>query len=123
MNYEAWDFLLALANAAGVMLVGIYTWWMNRDKATADAIEGVRNAMDNQTEQLRGELRVIETRVSESEHEIGTRLRLQDLAALYDALNRMNREMGELNAELKASRSQLQIHQEFLMARRSPFDL
>ena len=122
-NFEAWDFVLALANAAGVMVVGVYTWWTNRDKATADAIEGLRNAMDNQTEEIRLELTAIERRVNKSEHEIGTRLKLQDLGDLYELMNRMNREMGELNAELKANRAQLQLHQEYLMSKQNPFGL
>lgn len=124
MNYETWDFLLALANAVGVALVGLYTWWANRDKATSDAIERVRQSLDDTSDQLRIEIRAIESRVSESEHDIGTRLKLGDLGDLYDTLNRLNREMGELSGALKANSAQLQMHQEFLMKiNRNPFDL
>jgi hypothetical protein len=115
MNFEAWDFVLALANAVGVALVGFYTWWANRDKATSDAIERVRTSLDDTSDQLQVELRAIGARVSEVEHDIGNRLKLQDLGDLYEALNKINREMGELSAELRANRNQLQMHQEFLM--------
>lgn len=122
-NFEAWDFLLALCNAAGVMVVGVYTWWTNRDKATADAIEGLRSALENQTDELRGEIRIIEARVSSTEHDVGERLRLNDLSDLYDAINRLNREMGEVHAGVKAISAQIHMQQEFLMKARGPFDL
>lgn len=109
------DFALKLLNFFGLVAIGVYTWWTNRDRATAAAIEGVRAAAQKAVTHQRNQLHHLEQRISKCEHEIEQRLRLQDLEDLWTHVTKLNRELGELSSRLTVFNTQLQQHQEFLM--------
>ncbi|MBI2801263.1 MAG: hypothetical protein HYX63_13460 [Gammaproteobacteria bacterium] len=114
-NYLVLDLGLQYVTVTATALVGIYTWWTNRGKATEAAINTVQEASDRQIEQLAGDLHQANQRIVNCEHEVRERLKTSDLSQLYDRLSDLNREMGELKSELQANRHQVGLLQEYLM--------
>ena len=114
-DYEALKFYLQLANALGVTLIGIYTWWSNRDKATEAAIRAVREDLGRRLDEVVDNVHTATARVAEVEHDVNERLKLSDLADLYQGMNTLGREMGAMTAELKAVSRQMAIHSEYLL--------
>lgn len=115
IDYNALQFWLSLANTVGLVAIGIYTWWANRNKATAEAIAAARAAAESQIAALTQRLSGNEVRLLNVEHEVRDRLRSEDLHDLYNRINEINREMGEFSANLRAANEQLRLHQEFLL--------
>lgn len=105
LDYNALQFWLGLVNLLGVVVIGIYTWWAGRDRATASAIA----AVNQRVEQNEREIYRLDLQVKDS-------LRLKDLSDLYESVSDINREMGAFSANLKAANDQLRLHQEFLMS-------
>lgn len=114
-DYEALKFYLALLNAIGVAAVGIYTWWANRDRATQAAIGAVREEMAKRLDSVADKVHTAVARVADVEHDVQERLKLADLSDLYQGINKLGREMGELTSELKAMSRQLTQHSDVLL--------
>lgn len=114
-DYEALKFYLSLLNVLGVLVVGIYTWWTNRDRATQAAIAAVREELTKRLDVVVDQVHTAVARVAEVEHDVSERLKLSDLADLYQGLNNLGREMGAMTAELKSVTRQMTIHSEFLL--------
>lgn len=115
LDYNALQFWLSAINTAGLILIGLYTWWTNRDRATTDAIAAVASEGHELASVIRGDLAAQERRIVDVEHEVRDRLRSEDLRELYQRINEINREMGEFSAALKATTEQARLHQEFLL--------
>lgn len=114
-DYEALKFYLSLLNVLGVLVVGIYTWWTNRDRATQAAIAAVREELSERLDIVVDRVHTAVARVAEVEHDVSERLKLSDLADLYQGMNTLGREMGAMTAELKAVSRQMAIHSEYLL--------
>jgi len=114
-DYEALKFYLALLNAVGVAAVGVYTWWTNRDRATQAAIAAVREELTKRLDTVADKVHTAVARVADVEHDVQERLKLADLSDLYQGINKLGREMGELTSELKAMSRQLTQHSDVLL--------
>lgn len=114
-DYEALKFYLALLNVLGVVAVGVYTWWSNRDRATQAAIATVREELTKRLDTVVDQVHTAVARVAEVEHDVQERLKLADLSDLYQGMNQMGREMGALTSELKAMSRQLTQHSDVLL--------
>ncbi len=121
---ETLDLALKVVNLIGVVAVGVYTWWTNRDRATAAAIQSARAEakalcvdLDKALTEERRARHELEMRAMRLEQEMEHRLRLQDLEDLWTNMSKVNRELGEMSARLTTFNTQLQLHQEFLMRR------
>ena len=115
---ELLKFALAVVNTFGVAGVAVYTWWVNRDRATAAAIDSVKAQLAASDERNGVRIAALEQRMGQAEHELRERLRLHDLEDLYESLNRMNREIGEMSAKLSGLSAQWTLVQEYLMKTR-----
>lgn len=118
LDYEAMRFWLMVLNTVGVAGLTVYTWWVNRNRATADAIELVKRANEKKVHGLEVRVQHAEQQLATQGQQLAQRLTLHDLSDLYEGLKTMNREIGENAAKLAAVANQLQLHQEYLMRER-----
>ena len=109
---------LNYVTAVCTALIGVYTWWTSRGKATEDAIKEVRAASEREADQMREDQHRLAV-VTRVEHSVGERLKVNDLGELYEKMSELNREMGEINSKLGANIHQITLLQEYLMRRRS----
>ncbi|MGE4334543.1 MAG: DUF2730 family protein [Pigmentiphaga sp.] len=44
-NYQAWQFWFNVGYSVGLLALGVYTWWVNREKVTASRFSGLETRM------------------------------------------------------------------------------
>lgn len=70
VNWTALQFGLSLVQLVGLVMVGVYTWWVNRGKAAKAAIESLERRVSRLEDDLRhqpsrGEVQGLSDRISE----------------------------------------------------------
>ena len=101
IDYKAYQFWLAVAVALEGIVVGVYTWVSNRDKAQAEDIKEVK-----------GDLQKLETRVTRLE---AGSISHEDLSKVYDRINDVGNAVSGLDEAITGLRESVGlIHQHLL---------
>lgn len=130
-NYQAWQFWFGVFQFVGLVALGVYTWWTNREKITAkrflglerqfakcmpvaehQAAEDTRNA-DCRAHQLRtGEVELSLARIGSEIRNMPNR---QEMAALSHDINGLTRKLGNVEGRLDGLNHTLALINEFLI--------
>jgi len=131
MDYTAADFWLKALHLIGLVALGIYTWWVNREKVTAKRFRALEDDVRKRaTEQAVAEIerRRIErceahmARVAEAERAIsklGTEVThmpsRSELGRMTDTLTQISRKLGNLEGRLDGINRVAGLMNEFLI--------
>ncbi len=101
IDYRAWQFWLAVVVAVEGVVIGIYSWITNKDKAQAKDIK-----------EIKGEIQGVENRVTKLE---AGSISHADLSKVYQKINDVGNDVSELNGSIKGLKESVGlIHQHLL---------
>lgn len=133
IDYQAWQFWFNVIQFLGLLALGIYTWWINREKVNAKRFKGLEDdvkervtkvaleAFEKERERncqrhrertgsIEGELKKLGSDISHLPTQA-------DIGRVYDRVHEVARDMDQAVGELKSTRHQLHLVLEELLRR------
>lgn len=105
-DYDAGKFWLEFFNLVLIVVLGIYTWWVNRNKAAS--VE-VRKA-EKQRQALANRMDIIEERIEHLPND-------NDIERIHERIDVVSNQLSEISGSMKASNRQLELINEHLINR------
>jgi uncharacterized protein YoxC len=109
IDYRAWGFYLQAIQFVGYLVLGIYVWQTNRDKATAREIKEVREEMQKiqfaQGDKCNRHLK----RTTVLEGSVQALPTHRDLGEMYEKINGVKSTVDEISGSLKGIGYQMKI--------------
>ena len=118
IDYTAAKFWMDLFQIVGIVMLGIYTWWQGKNRATQSAIDRVDERLGDEKIAISQQLMTHSDRLFLIEKRIESLPQDRHISELHTRINSLNREMGELGSTLEATNALLKIHQEYLMSKK-----
>lgn len=132
-DYVAWKFWLDILQLIGLIVIGVYTWWANSNKATnkrfarleaevrsrvtSDALDGLEKERQTNCGLHRNRTSSIEKELQGISGEIKHLPKQEDVARVHARMDSVSNEMNQVVGELKATRRQLDLVLEELLRR------
>lgn len=108
IDWTAARFFFDVTQVAGLLAVSAYAWWVNRHRATGQAIEDANVRIDD-----------LERRVDGVDHDLRHRPGTKELRDLWRKLEETNQELARATSTNEALAKQLgMIHQHLLEQRK-----
>lgn len=109
IDYRAWEFWLKVGQVAGYVILGIYVWLSNRQKATVAEIQAVKDQVDllekGQAEKCSKHLQ----RTTALESSVQGLPTHRDLGEMYEKINGVKSTVDEISGSMKGIGFQLKL--------------
>lgn len=112
VDYKALSFWFHVMEVICIAGLGIYSWFSNRHKANADAIDHVEQSVT-------AKLGSLNNRVLSVESELKHLPTHSDIGALYDRINRVGESMSTVEGKLQQINNSLNLIHDHLLNNRN----
>lgn len=113
--YEKYRVAMDITQLIMMAVIGIYSWFVNRTKATKNAIEQVREENSKSIRELQNGMHELAGKIDLQEKEISHLPSHDHLSELHEKVNTVNSTLNNVTGEMKGINRNLSLILESLM--------